>query len=136
MKFRADAGLSVLELVVVLGTAAGLLVMVAASLPRPSAGTKTDAVEIAAFLSEARTRVILAGMVETLTIGQNAMTFGDKHMEWGTDITVSSVSAARSADYRLIIYPDGSYSGAALQVRSPAGTQPIPGVFRSSPADD
>jgi Tfp pilus assembly protein FimT len=136
VRSRTDAGISVLELVVVLGIAAGFLVMVAASLPRPTVEARIDAAAIAAFLSEARTRVILSGEAGVLTVAQGSMTFGDKHIDWDTDLSVAASATRLSSDYRLIVYPDGSYSGSPLHVRSSGGTQPIPGVFRSGALND
>ena len=131
MKARADAGVSVLELVVVLGVAAGLLVMVAASLPRPSAEPRADAAAIAAFLSEVRTQVILSGETGVLTVAQNSMTFDDQRIDWGTDLAVATSTAGMAAGYRLVVYPDGSYSGPPLYFRSAGEKTLIPGVFRS-----
>lgn len=127
--------MSVLELVVVLGIAAGLLVMVAASLPRPSAEA-TDGAEIAAFLSEARTRVILLGETGALSVAERSMTFGDKRIDWGTDLAVTTNTGGMAAGYRLLLYPDGSYSGPPLYVRSAGEMMLVPGVFRSRVLDD
>lgn len=136
MTSRADAGMSVLELVVALGIAAGLLVVVAASLPRPAAETGTGAKAIATFLSEARTRAILSGEAGAVTVARQSMVLGDKRIDWGSELFVATAAASLPTDYRLVIYPDGSYSGAPLYVRSGGGKQLIPGTFRSGPADE
>lgn len=135
MRLGGDAGFSVLELVVALGIAAGLLVVVAASLPRPAADAKTDAAAIAAFVSEARSSAVLSGSAGVLAIGTNSMAIGDKRIQWADDLSVTTATNNPAAEYRLILYPDGSYSGATLYVRSPTATQAIPGVYRSNPTD-
>lgn len=135
MKLANDAGFSVLELVVALGIAAGLLVVVAASLPRLAIDARTDPAAIVAFVSEARSGAILSGTASVLAIGSHSMKIGDKQIQWTDDLSVTTRSKDPAAEYRLILYPDGSYSGAALYVRSPTATQPIPGVYRSNPTD-
>lgn len=132
---RPDAGFSVLELVVALGIAAGLLVVVAASLPRPPADPTTDATAILAFVSAARNDAILSGEPGVLEIGPRSMSFGDKQIAWGSELSVATGTAAPAAVYRMLLDPDGSYSGATLYVRSPNATQAIPGIYRSNPAD-
>lgn len=132
---KPDAGFSVLELIVALGIAAGLLVVVAASLPRPPADAATDATAILAFVAAARNEVILTGQPGVLAIGPRSMSFGDKQIQWGPELAVATAAAPPAAVYRLLVDPDGTYSGEALYVRSPAATRAIPGVYRSSPAD-
>ncbi len=132
---KADAGFSVLELIVGLGIVAGLLVVVAASLPRPPADVGTDATAVLAFVSEARTAVILSGEAGVLAIGPDSMSFGDGQIQWGPGLAVIAGPTAPAAPYRLLIDPDGSYSGATLYVRSPEATRAIPGVYRSNPSD-
>jgi len=134
MRANADAGLSVLELVVVLGVMAGLLVVVVSTFPR-SADAKVDAAALAAFVSEARSEVILSGETGVLTITPQSMTFGEREISWSDGLTVTAVGAAAPVDYRLVLYPDGSYSGATLYVRSHEGSQPISGIYRSNPSD-
>lgn len=134
MRFRADAGLSVLELVVVLGIVAGLLVVAAASLPK-SFAPKVDAAAVAAFVSDARSQVILSGKTSVLTIAPRSMTFGAHQLSWDADLAVTAAGKGLPAEYRLVLYPDGSYSGAALSVQSPGGSRLISGVYRSSPSN-
>jgi Tfp pilus assembly protein FimT len=135
MKLGGDAGFSVLELIVALGIAAGLLVVVAASLPRPAADAGADAAAIVAFVSEARSSAILSGTAAVLAIGSNSMTIGGKRIQWTDDLSVATSTKDPAAEYRLILYPDGSYSGATLYVRSPTATRAITGVYRSNPTD-
>lgn len=132
---KPDAGFSVLELIVALGIAAGLLVVVAASLPRPPADATTDATAILAFVSAARTEAILTGNPGVLEIGPRSMSFGGRRIQWGAELAVTAGTAAPTAVNRVLVDPDGSYSGAALYVRSPTATRAIPGVYRSNPVD-
>ncbi|OEO31857.1 hypothetical protein VW23_014365 [Devosia insulae DS-56] len=132
---KPDAGFSVLELIVTLGIMAGLAVVVAASLPRAPADAITDAAAILSFVAEARTEVILTGEAGVLTIGQHSMSFGDKQIQWGPEFAVTTGAATSPASYRLLLDPDGSYSGATLYVRSPGTALAIPGIYRFNPAD-
>lgn len=132
---RSDAGLSVLELVVGLGIVAGLLVVVGASLPRSPAHTQTDATAILAFVADARTEVILTGRAGVVNIGRQEMSFGDQRIQWDAELAVTAGAAAPVTGYRLLLEPDGSYSGVPLYVRSPTATRAVPGVYSHSLLD-
>lgn len=132
---KPDAGFSVLELIVALGITSGLLVVVAASLPRaPASGT--DAAAILSFVADARSEVILTGEAAVLKIGPHSMSFGARQIQWGEELTVTTGATTPPASYRLLLDPDGSYSGPTLHVRSPGAALAVPGVYRSNPIDD
>lgn len=119
MSVAADAGYSLLEVLVGLAIVA-LLTTVAATTIAPATPVRDRGREVARFVADARVDVILRGSAGMLDATPEAMSYGTKQIALG---------GVGSGAARLLIYPDGTFGGDEAAFTQTVGA-PIEGVFR------
>lgn len=116
--FDPEAGVTVLELLVVLVITILVTGLIAASL-QPALNERPSSFDaIAAFVVDARLQAIRTGQAGILMIGGGTMTYQGKALSWDTQTTAVSVGQREGSDagQRVVVYADGSMSGPAIEI--------------------
>lgn len=122
------AGFSVIEMLVVAAILAAVAMVLAGAMLRPSSGDESGTDPLFKLLLEAKSAVVLAGVPGVVVFEAGKATFREKTVGWSGDLRVGSVA---SADYRLVINPDGTFSGDRPVLLLNGSSIPAPGVYRS-----
>ncbi|MBI4924134.1 MAG: hypothetical protein HY834_20555 [Devosia nanyangense] len=137
-RLPSDAGVTVLELVVALAIITGVLAMIATAIHplRPSADS--ELIRLSRFVANARTDAILSGRAQLLKIAPRRMSYRAKQIEWAGDAKVEALgndTSQTNPEGAIVIYPDGSFSGAGLTIRTGDLSQSIDAIFRDGVAN-
>jgi len=127
---RADAGMTLLEVLVVLVILAAVAGVVASSL-RPSVRRPADPVtEVTRFLADLRDAAILTGAPAVAEVRSHDIEWGSHHL----DLAEASASMGDGPipASTLIAYPDGTFSGSGFFVIAEGKAVQITGIFRGA----
>lgn len=118
----SDAGITVIEVLVVLVLTSLLLGLAAASAPPSDA--IDPASDIATLVEQARLDAMLTGTNAILTVSTNSVRYGDREIHFDDGIVLATPGSVGTAD--LVFFPDGTWFGATLTVSSSqAGELPL-----------
>jgi len=123
-----DAGISVLEMLVVLAICALVAGVVAASLQGRRPGPVSVA-DVTKFVDEARLKAMRSGDAMAVAFDTASLVSGDDRLSWNAgDISVSTNGqpAAAGGSIRIVLFPDGTASGPPVSVRDSAGVHALP----------
>jgi prepilin-type N-terminal cleavage/methylation domain-containing protein len=114
VRAAADAGMTVLELLVVLAIGAVAVTLVVASLPRGGGDDRHASEELVALLANARVEAAASGKPVVVTVAPGAMSDGNRSVSWGSDVGV--VVGDGAAQGRVVFHGDGSMAGEAVRI--------------------
>ena len=109
---KNDAGMTVLELLVVLAIGAVIATLVAASVPR--SGDRPQSDDPASFLADARVEAAATGRPVRVAIAAGSMSYGDRSASWGSDVTVTL--GTRAAGGYVVFHGDGTIVGPEIGI--------------------
>lgn len=124
MRAPPDDGFSMLEMLVVLAIVASLPVLAAASLRGTSDPPTVDPRQL---IANVRAEAILSGRMHSINFGAGRIEAPGRVVELDGRLTVGQTERAQ---YTLLLYADGTFSGGQLSINDERGTTVIPGVYR------
>lgn len=120
------AGFSLIEVLIVLVIVASLATLAALSL-RPQ-DDRTPADSLPRLLAEARSAAILSGAPIVVTVDADTAQWTERETRLAGRLLVGGERAPMP--YRVLAYPDGSYSGGFLSIERDRTVIAVPGVYR------
>ena len=113
---RGDSGLTMLELLLTLALLGGIVTVMGWRLQTAPRAASVDTNVLETFVRSARLVAMRTGQADVLVFDADMVTARSGTLSWDMATTEVRLGAAGIMHGRIVLYPDGSVAGPALQI--------------------